>query len=102
MAYSQKDLARHLPVLSRFALSSIVFLLSACASVTPHLDANFGESARLATAQQTMYPDASRNNDPVNGIDGRSANEAVKRYYKSFQEPPPPPSLFRVITNSGE
>lgn len=97
----QKIMAQLSTALRKGMVVSLLGLLSACAPVTPHWDANFGSSVRLATAQQTINPDASRNPDPVTGIDGRAGNEAVQRYYKSFQEPPPPPSLFRVITNSG-
>lgn len=74
---------------------------SACAPVTPQWDARFGDSVRMAVAQQTLNPDASRNTDPVLGIDGRAANEAINRYHESFQKPPPPPSLFQIMNGGG-
>lgn len=83
------------------ALASALVLLSGCAPVTPEWDARFGDTVRMAIAQQTLNPEASRNTDPVNGIDGRPADEAIKRYQKSFQEPPPPAPLFQILSNTG-
>lgn len=89
-----------------FSLKSIsvvgaFFLISACAPVTPQWDARFGDSVRMAIAQQTLNPDASRNTDPVLGIDGRAASESMNRYHESFKKPPPPPPLFQIMNNSG-
>ena len=83
------------------ALATGLVLLSACAPVTPEWDAKFGDTVRMAVAQQTLNPEASRNTEPVNGIDGRPADEAIKRYHKSFQEPPPPAPLFQILSNTG-
>lgn len=77
-------------------------LLSACAPVTPQWDTRFGESVRTAIAQQTINPDASRSTDPVAGIDGRAAQESMKRYHESFQKPPPPPPLFQINTGGAK
>jgi hypothetical protein len=82
------------------ALKSIMLaaagLLSACAPTTPQFDANFGNAVRTAIAQQTLNPDASGNADPVSGMDGRAAREAVDRYQKSFSQPEPQPSVFTI------
>lgn len=82
------------------ALLASLFALSACAPVTPHWDDQFGKSVKFAVAQQTANPEASRNTDPVTGIDGRAAAESIKRYQDSFREPPPPAPLIQ-ITNTG-
>jgi hypothetical protein len=71
-------------------------LLSACAPTTPNWDTAFGESVRMATAQQTLNPDASRNTDPVSGIDGAAARETIKLYEKSFTKPEPQPNVFTI------
>ena len=47
---------------------------------------------------QTINPDASRNPDPVFGLDGKAANEAIGRYQDSFKTPPP---TFNVINIGG-
>lgn len=72
--------------------------LGGCASQTPNLDAHFGESVRTARALQTVNPDASRNTDPVAGIDGRAGRDAMGRYHDSFKAPPP---TFGVINIGG-
>lgn len=71
-------------------------LLAGCAPTTPGWDAAFGESVRIATARQIIDPDASRNADPVSGIDGRAAKEAMTRYQKSFAEKEPQQNVFTI------
>lgn len=72
-------------------------LITACASTTPVLDANFGNAVRQARAAQTINPNASANRDPVLGIDGRAGAAAQGRYQESFKSPP---KTFE-ITNIG-
>lgn len=72
--------------------------LAGCASTTPNFDAHFGEAVLAARALQTIAPDAARNPDPVRGIDGPAAAEAMGRYHDSFKTPPP---TFNVIHIGG-
>jgi hypothetical protein len=60
--------------------------LSACASTTPHWDSRFGLATRTALLLQVADPAASRNTNPVAGMDGRSARAAYERYQKSGGE----------------
>lgn len=83
------------------ALSALA-LLSACAQTTPRADARFGDAVRIAAAQQTMHPEASRNTDQVKGIDGRASQETMERYRKSFKEPAPQSSVFTIGVGSGQ
>lgn len=76
-------------------------LLSACAPTTPQWDATFGNSVRAAVAQQILNPEASQNQDPVSGMDGRAAHEAVGRYQKSFKQPEPQPNVFTIGVGGG-
>ncbi len=62
-------------------------VLSAC-STTPAADDNFGRSFTTLKAQQTLNSDASRNNDPVRGLDGKAAKGALDNYRDSFRTPP--------------
>lgn len=73
-------------------------LLSACVSPTPYLDAHFGQAVNTAKAMQTINPEASRNTDPVTGMDGPSAKESVDRYHDSFKAPV---QTFDVFGTSG-
>jgi len=72
------------------AITGIVALLGGCAfpSTTPEVDARFGESLNIMKAQQTINPDASRNTDPVAGVDGKAAKGAYDNYRDSFRKPP--------------
>jgi hypothetical protein len=69
--------------------------LGACTTPTPQLDATFGHAVNAAKAQQTINPEASKNTDPVLGLDGKAANESIGRYHDTFRAPPP---TFVVIT----
>ncbi|HTD04524.1 hypothetical protein [Undibacterium sp.] len=90
-----------LPRLLKLPALGALLALTACAQITPHADAVFGDTVRIAIAQQTMDPDASKNADPVSGMDGRAARDAVDRYHKSFKEPTPHPSVFTIGIGSG-
>lgn len=78
----------------------VLALLTACSS-TPRADARFGDAVRIAKAQQTMHPEASKNMDQVKGMDGRAAREAIDRYHKSFKEPQQHQSVFTIGIGSG-
>lgn len=80
------SLMRWQSVLRLAAISSIA-LLSACVSTTPNLDATFGEATRQTLRQQIINPQASNDTDPVVGIDGRAARDAMDNYHKSFATP---------------
>jgi hypothetical protein len=51
-----------------------------------------------SAAQQTIDLDASKNSDPVTGIDGPSARTSMGLYHKSFDAPPP---TFTIINVNG-
>ena len=73
----------------------IVITLGGCRSSAPNLDSRLGYAVNTAKAQQTINPDASRNPDPVAGLDGASAKESIDRYTNTFKEPPP---TFTITT----
>lgn len=75
---------------------AISLLLTACVATTPEWDKHFGESVRTAIAQQTIHPDAGKNTDPVAGIDGKAANDAMGRYQATFKEPPATANSFTI------
>lgn len=73
--------------------------LTACVSTTtPELDAKFGDAVRAAREAQTVNPSASANKDPVQGLDGKSAVNALERYQDSFKAPP---KTFEVLNIGG-
>lgn len=77
-------------------------VLSGCAPTAPRLDAKFGDAVNMAKAQQTINKDASRNTNPVAGIDGEAANAIMDRYHKVYEAPTPAPSgAIGAITGGG-
>ena len=85
-------------LVGKLAAVSVAALLTACASTTPVLDANFGNAVRQARTAQTLNPNASANRDPVLGIDGQAGAAAQDRYQDSFKAPP---KTFEIIENTG-
>lgn len=81
-----------------FAALAVVLLAGCASSPTPQFDASFGEAVRQARAQQTLNPDASRNEDPVAGIDARAGKAAIDRYQESWRAPP---RTFDVLNIGG-
>ena len=73
-------------------------VISGCVSTTPNLDSRFGEAVNQAKVRQTLNPAASRNTDPVAGLDGASSKESIDRYHDSFKAPA---QTFEVISGSG-
>ena len=73
-------------------LAGTAALLGACAPVAPveqgPIYTRFGDAVREARARQTLNPEASRNTDPVAGIDGEAGRQAIDGYQRSFKEPP--------------
>lgn len=69
-----------------------------CQSSTPYLDSRFGYTVNTAKAMQTINPNASKNRDPVSGIDGPAAKEGMDRYIDSFKAPQ---ETFEVLTGAG-
>jgi hypothetical protein len=83
------------------AATSIICLCGCAATTTPQVDAQFGEWTSTLKAQQTLNPDASRNNNPVSGLDGKAAKGALDNYRDSFRKPPAEPgSVFSGIGTS--
>jgi type IV pilus biogenesis protein CpaD/CtpE len=75
--------------------AALALLLSGCAT-TPNADANFGQSVRATLLSQVANPAAVRNDNPVDGLDGRAARTAQEQYEKSFgkAEASAPPVLL--------
>ncbi|MBZ0096450.1 MAG: hypothetical protein K8H75_13895 [Sulfuricella sp.] len=79
-----------------------VAVLAGCAPTTPNLDAKFGDAVNKAKAQQTINKDASRNTDPVAGIDGQAANAIIDNYHKVYEAPTAAPAgAIGTVTGGG-
>jgi hypothetical protein len=76
-------------------------MLTACVPATPRLDAQFGAAVNMARIQQIANPAASKNTDPVKGIDAQAGDAAVDNYRESFVNPRPALSGGVVNVGSG-
>lgn len=81
-------------------LCAMLLAVAGCAQ-TPNLDSHFGEAVNLVKAQQTLHPEASRNTDPVTGMDGKAAMSAYGAYQKSYKAPEPQASPFAIGVGAG-
>lgn len=80
----------------------VVAALSGCAPTAPRLDAKFGDAVNMAKAQQTINKDASKNTNPVTGIDGQAANAIMDRYHGIHETPTAAPSgAIGAVTGGG-
>ncbi|MDT3708250.1 MAG: hypothetical protein ROZ09_15635 [Thiobacillus sp.] len=83
-----------------FVIASLAAGLAGCAgtvqTTTPHLDQHFGEAVSQAKAQQTVNPDASRNTDPVAGMDGKAAQAVIDTYHEGLRQPPEPATVINI------
>jgi hypothetical protein len=75
----------------------VIALLGGCAaSTTPNYDTRFGDAVRESRVRMTLNPNAGANPDPVAGMDGRAARDAVGRYHDSFKAPPPVVNVINI------
>ncbi|HEY0563820.1 MAG TPA: hypothetical protein VGD04_10865 [Methylophilus sp.] len=83
------------------SLLAVVAMLTACIEPAPRLEAEFGHAVHNTMNAQIINPEASDNADPVAGLDGRAARDAVNNYQKSFAKPEPAPNVFNLDVGSG-
>jgi hypothetical protein len=67
-----------------------------CNTSTPNWDSRFGDSVREARRKMTINPDAGKQAEPVAGMDGPSAHNAVILYHDTFKEPPPVVNVINI------
>mgnify|MGYP001130401703 CR=1 FL=1 len=79
----------------------VIGTLAGCIPATPRLDAQSGIAVNIARTQQIANPNASRDNAPVEGIDGQAGDAAVDSYRESFVNPRPALSGGVVNVGSG-
>ena len=65
------------------AITIFSFLLFGCAAPT-RLEMDYGTSYKLQKFNQTLNPDAEKNLELVEGLDGNAAAAIVGQYYKGF------------------
>jgi len=67
-------------------LAGIIICMSGCSGTPSRLEAHYGESFRQAKSNQILDPDACKNLEPQEGLDGQAAEKVIDRYRKTFEE----------------
>ena len=80
---------------------TLASFLTACVETAPRYEAEFGNATRATLNAQIINPDAGNNPDPVAGLDGRAARDAINNYQKSFAEPKPTENGFNIGVGTG-
>ena len=75
---------------------TLASILTACVEPAPRYEAEFGNATRATLKAQIINPNAGDNPDPVAGLDGRAAQDAINNYQKSFAEPKPTENGFNI------
>ena len=73
--------------IKRLLISSLItggMVIAGCAGPSM-LDENWGRSVETARFNQTLNPNAGENLEPVKGLDGHSADNALEAYRQSFK-----------------
>jgi hypothetical protein len=74
-------------------LGIVVMMLAGCTLGQTKLEADYGKSVQLATANQILDPAAQQNLAPVYGFDGKAAEGTLDKYRVTFEKPTPPPTF---------
>lgn len=77
-------------------LLSLLLIVGCAHTVAPHNEQRFGDTVRDARLAMTIDPAAGQRGDATAGIDGRAAQESMKRYHDSFKTPPPVTNVINI------
>jgi len=90
------------------ALAVLFAMLAAgCQTSTPNFDARFGDAVRDVKRKMTINPDAGKNPDMAQSLDGQATHDGLTRYHDSFKTPPPVVNVINIggsvgNSNSGQ
>jgi hypothetical protein len=84
-------------------LIALVFILGGCGGFgSSRVEDDFGNSFRLAKANQQLNPGAAKNIEPVTGFDGKASQAATDKYRKDFEKPAPATPFVLSLENMGQ
>ena len=81
------------------AIAVFAFLVFGCAAPT-RVEMDYGTSYKLQKFNQTLDPDAEKNLELVEGLDGNAAAAIVGQYYKGFTATQQAPT-YNISIGSG-
>lgn len=89
-----------------FALSIVVIMVSASASFAQmwksRVEMDYGTSYNLQKYNQILNPDAGKNLEPVEGLDGEAAKSVMDNYRKGYAKKSKTPAATFAITTGGK
>lgn len=84
-------------IIALMGLVGIVIAFSGCSEASSRLEANYGESVRQAQTSQILNPDAGKNLEPCEGLDGQAAAIVMDEYRKGFTEEEKKKSIISIL-----
>ncbi len=78
-------------------LVGIVIAFSGCSKAPSRVDADYGESVRQAKTSQILYPDADKNLEPCEGLDGQAAAIVMDEYRKGFKKEEKKQAIISIV-----
>jgi len=79
-----------------------LFLMAMACAGPSRLEMDFGTSGKLSKFNQILDPQAGKNLDPVEGLDGGAAKAATEKYRKEFEKPAPPTTYSLSVGSIGK
>ena len=82
----------HIRYIFLLVISVLLLLFTGCSNGNiflqgeTELDKNWGRSYETAKYNQIVNPEAGKNVNPVDGLEGNAADNAVEGYQKSFKQ----------------
>ncbi len=84
-------------IIALMGLVGIVIAFSGCSEASSRLEANYGESVRQAKTSQILNPDAGKNLEPCEGLDGQAAAIVMDEYRKGFRKEEKKKSIISIL-----
>lgn len=81
--------------------AALSMVIAGCAGQQSRVEMDYGVSQRLAVANQTLNPDAGKNMEPVEGLDGPAGQRTYDQYLKSFEKPEKQPTYQLGVIGQG-
>ncbi len=82
------------PLYCAFLVGLGTLVVAGCTTAPTRLEVGYGMAWRSANVRQTLHPEAGKDGQPVEDLNGRAAQAVVERYRESFAKPPPPPTFI--------
>lgn len=87
-------------IIALMGLVGIIIAFSGCSKAPSRVDANFGESVRQAKSSQILDPDAGKDLEPCEGLDGQAAKTVMDKYREGFKKKEKEKAIISIVGGS--